>query len=160
MGTLSLDAVTSLGNGRYTVRSQSTASLEYAVDVKAGFCECNVGQNGALCKHQVACAEHSMTALPQVFAATSENRRWLASVAVGQENTPPETFLKGLLEPPPEVEAVGKTTVFPEEREEKTEPPQQVLKIKEKQCLAISEFVAAVQDATEMNIPWQLSPQL
>ena len=80
-------------------------------------------------------------------------------MAVGQENTPPETFLKGLLEPPPEVEAVGKTTVFPEEREEKTEPPQQVLKIKEKQCLAISEFVAAVQDATEMNIPWQLSPQ-
>ena len=150
MGTLSLDAVTSLGNGRYSVRSQSTASLEYAVDVKAGFCECNVGQNGALCKHQVACAEHSMTALPQVFGATSESRRWLASVAVGEENTPPETFFRGLLEPPPEVEAVSKATVLPEERQEETEPPQ-VMKIKEKPCLDISDFVAAVQDATEKH---------
>lgn len=99
MGTLTLELVTPLGNGKYKVKSQSTPSLQYTVDLETGFCECNVGENGSLCKHQAACAEHSMTILPQVFTATSKNRRWLASVAVGEDKTPPESFFRGLLEP-------------------------------------------------------------
>ncbi|XP_045107496.1 uncharacterized protein LOC123502382 isoform X1 [Portunus trituberculatus] len=80
MGTLSLDSVTPLGNGKYKVNSHSTPSLQYTVDLETGFCECNVGENGSLCKHQAACAEHSMTILPQVFTATSKTgsgwRQW------------------------------------------------------------------------------------
>ncbi|KAK3886278.1 hypothetical protein Pcinc_009561 [Petrolisthes cinctipes] len=40
-----------------------------------------------------------MTALPQIFTATRENRRWLVSVAVGGEKTPLVSFFRGLLEP-------------------------------------------------------------
>ncbi|XP_050699733.1 uncharacterized protein LOC126987091 [Eriocheir sinensis] len=103
MGTLSLDAVTPLGGGKFQVASQSKASVQYKVDMQTGFCECVVGQTGSLCKHQAACAEHSMVVLPQVFTATSENRRWLASVAVGEEKTPPASFFEGLLETPKKV---------------------------------------------------------
>ncbi|KAK3880073.1 hypothetical protein Pcinc_015412 [Petrolisthes cinctipes] len=68
--------------------------------METGFCECNVWENGSLCKHQAAC----MTVSPQVFTATNENRWWLASVAVGDDKTPPESFFMGLLEPQLRVE--------------------------------------------------------
>lgn len=98
MATLPLDTVTSQGNGKYTVQSQSTPSLQYEVDLTTGFCKCTVGENGSLCKHQATCADYSMTALPQVFTATTENRWWLAAVAVGEENAPPESFFRRLVE--------------------------------------------------------------
>ena len=83
-----------------------------------------------------------MTAIPQVFTATSENRRGLASVAVGEENTPPETFFRGLLEPPPTVEAATKVAAVPEGEEEQV-APQPVIEIeKQEQCADITEFVA------------------
>lgn len=152
MGTLSFEAVAPLGNGKYTVRSQSTASLQYSVDIEAGFCECNVGQSGSLCKHQAACAEYSMTALPQVFTATSENRRWLASVAVGEENTPPETFFRGLLEPSPAREGVRIVSGVPEEDAIEEMEPHSTKEIEKQQCdVDISEFVAALQAAVEKH---------
>lgn len=96
--TLPLEMVTFQGNGKYRVQSQSTPSLQYDVDLVTGFCECTTGENGSLCKHQAACADYSMTVLPQVFTATTENRRWLASVAVGDEKIQPESFFRGLLQ--------------------------------------------------------------
>ena len=95
---LPLESVTPQGNGKYTVQSQSNPSMKYEVDLISGFCECTVGENGDICKHQATCAELSMTTLPQVFTATPKNRHWLASVAVGTKNAPPEAFFKSLVE--------------------------------------------------------------
>ena len=96
IGTLPPETVTSLGNAKYRVQSESTSSVQYEVDLNTGFCECTAGENGCVCKHQIACAELSMTVLPQMFVSTPANRRWLASIAVGEENVP-EVFFKGLL---------------------------------------------------------------
>ena len=163
MGTLSLDAVIPLGDDKYQVKSQSTAS-HYTVDLQAGFCECTVGENGSLCKHQVACAEYSMTVLPQVFTATSENRRWLASVAVGDANTPPESFFRGLVEPTGQHCSTGSVSdqVEPQVITEEDKEDQLMVNINEdsasaasekdqqmSQCPDIAQFVEAVKNVTE-----------
>lgn len=157
MGRLPTGMVTFQGNGKYTVQSQSVESLQYSVDLEAGFCECNVGENGSLCKHQAACAEYSMTVLPQVFTATSENSRWLASVAVSEDKTPPESFFRGLLEPQQEESDstfpaweqqgsaqdpdLAQDKLLTEEDDNHHEDPQQ--------CADISELVAAFQNVAE-----------
>lgn len=84
--------VKSVSGDLYYVQSQSDKTHEYKVDLSIGMCSCVKGQSGAICKHQIACAEYSITALPQMFVSTSSSRRWLAALAVGQENVPKERF--------------------------------------------------------------------
>ena len=93
-----------------------------------------------------------MTALSQTFSTTSENRRWLASVAVGEENTPPESFFRGLLESQPTVEEEmpsHSTTPKLEEREQDLPMSENDNENCEDQGGYIEEFVAALQTATE-----------
>ena len=63
-------------------------------------CSCVVGGTGAICKHQIAVAEATMTALPQLFVTTHANRRLLAEVALGEMNVP-QDFFRELVEPEP-----------------------------------------------------------
>lgn len=96
MDKLSVDAVQSFGDGKYKVQSQSEPAKEYEVDLNTGMCTCIKGENGAICKHQVACADFSMTVVPQVFIMTSESRQWLVALALGPDNAPNERFFKSL----------------------------------------------------------------
>lgn len=153
--TLPLEMVTFQGNGKYRVQSQSTPSLQYDVDLVTGFCECTAGENGSLCKHQAACADYSMTVLPQVFTATTENRRWLASVAVGDEKVPPEGFFRGLLEPTLEKEETACASPV-QESQESTEiqlmPPEVNVENQDEnphQSPDVGEFVATFQNVVE-----------
>ena len=57
-----------------------------------GMCSCVAGGTGAICKHQIAVAEATMTALPQLFVASIANRKLLAEVALGMGNVPAEIF--------------------------------------------------------------------
>ena len=57
-----------------------------------GMCTCAAGSTGAICKHQVAVAEITMAALPQLFVASIEKRRLLAEVALGRGNVPDNFF--------------------------------------------------------------------
>lgn len=90
--------VKSTGEGLYTVQSQSDQLQYYHVDLTIGMCTCVQGQNGAICKHQIASADYGMTVVPQIFVSTSRNRQWLAALAVGKEHVPKMSFFKGLTE--------------------------------------------------------------
>lgn len=93
---LSVEAVKSFGDGKFSVQSQSEPTREYVVDLTTGMCSCTKGENGAICKHQIACADNSMMVVPQIFVMTSESWQWLAALALGPEKTPKESFFKHL----------------------------------------------------------------
>lgn len=94
VGNVPLDNVTQCDDGVYNVHSETGPSRKYQVDLRVGTCTCPKGATGAVCKHQVTCAEYSMTVIPQVFISTSENRMWLAALAVGKEKTPDIYFFQ------------------------------------------------------------------
>ena len=98
MDTLPLDTVKPLGGGIYHVQSESDSEQVYEVDLNIGICTCIKGNNGAVCKHQVACANHGMTVLPQMLVLNSSTRHWLAVLALGEEKAPTESFFKCLKE--------------------------------------------------------------
>lgn len=98
VGKVSLDAVESLGSVKYQVMGQSNPAQSDEVDITIGMCSCTKGENGVICKHQTACAEHSMTVVPQMFVLNSKNRQWLAVLAIGKEKAPDETFFFNLNE--------------------------------------------------------------
>ncbi|KAK3895449.1 hypothetical protein Pcinc_000791 [Petrolisthes cinctipes] len=86
----------SLASGKYQLKSQSDPTQTYEVDLTSGMCSCVQGENVALCKHQTACGEHSMTVVPQVFVLTSQSLQWMAVLAVGEEKAPKDTFFTNL----------------------------------------------------------------
>ena len=78
-----------------------------------GMCSCVAGETGAVCKHQIAVADATMTALPQLFITSMENRQLLAEVALGEANVPKDIFKELVSEDltaPPEVHATASTT--------------------------------------------------
>ena len=91
-----MEAVISHGEGKFSVQSQTDSSKIYSCDLLIGTCTCIKGENGDICKHQIACAEHGMTVAPQVLVLNSANRRWLAALALGEEHAPDESFFKEL----------------------------------------------------------------
>ncbi|XP_064117882.1 LOW QUALITY PROTEIN: uncharacterized protein LOC135223348 [Macrobrachium nipponense] len=95
---VALDSVELVGNSKYKVQSESDPTIKYDIDLEIGLCSCMQGQTGAICKHQIACAEFSMTAVPQQFLSSSESRHRLAVLAVGQEKVPDVAFFRKLNE--------------------------------------------------------------
>ncbi|XP_064109014.1 uncharacterized protein LOC135217211 [Macrobrachium nipponense] len=95
---VALDSVELVGNSKYKVQSESDPTIKYDVDPEIGLCSCMQGQTGAICKHQIACAKFSMTAVPQQFLSSSESRHRLAVMAVGQEKVPDVAFFRKLNE--------------------------------------------------------------
>lgn len=110
-GDIPGDAVTQLDERGTVFRVQGSTGATHDVDLTVGWCSCVQGNSGGVCKHQVACAEVSMTALPQVSAWSKETRHWLATVALGRDAAPPVEFFAGITE----------TTVEPVEDEESRE---------------------------------------
>lgn len=96
MDTLPLESVKHLGSGIYQVQSESDPEKMYEVDLNIGICTCTKGNNGAICKHQVACANHGMTVLPQMLVLNSSSRHRLAVLALGEEKAPKEFFFSNL----------------------------------------------------------------
>lgn len=113
VGKVSLDSVELLGSGKYQVKSQSDPTQTYEVDLTIGMCSWTQGETGAICKHQTACAEHSMTVVPQMFLLNNKNRHWLAVLAVGIEKAPNETFFLNLRET--DSEELGEVVIEKEE---------------------------------------------
>lgn len=68
----------------FEVMSESKEE-KYFVDMEIGICDCPVGQTGAVCKHQTACAEKYMLHLPQQFKNTLAYRQWLVGIALGRK---------------------------------------------------------------------------
>ncbi|XP_050703227.1 uncharacterized protein LOC126988878 [Eriocheir sinensis] len=83
---------------QFIVKSQSKEQIQYTVDLKIGLCECSTGMTGKVCKHQAACSEQFLLQLPQILENSPENRHWLASIALGNENVPPLDFFVTLKE--------------------------------------------------------------
>lgn len=50
--------------------------------MQIGICDCPVDQTGAICKHQIACADKFMLQLPQELQNTPASRQWLAGSAL------------------------------------------------------------------------------
>lgn len=98
MDTLPLETVKPLGGGIYQVQSENDPEQMYEVDLNIGICTCIKGNNGAICKHQVVCANQGMTVVPQMLLLNSSSRRWLALLALGEEKAPTEDFFKSLKE--------------------------------------------------------------
>ena len=94
-----LQDVTNVGNGIYTVNSQSKRGYQYIVET-AGTCNCPVGVSGAVCKHQVAVAFHCREPLPNCLPATQAQRELLYKIATGKDaNTAlPVGFFKSIHE--------------------------------------------------------------
>lgn len=103
--SISKESITRCNDDQYQfiVKSQSKEQTQYTVDLKTGLCDCSVGMTGQVCKHQVACSEQFLLELPQVFKNSPENRHWLASVALGNDNVPPLDFFATLKENPESV---------------------------------------------------------
>lgn len=70
---------------KFTVKNVCNKDVQYNVDLTSGTCNCAKGQTGDACKHLVNCCEAYLLQLPQDFRSTTENRQWLASVAVGKK---------------------------------------------------------------------------
>lgn len=85
-----------IDESQFLVKSQSEEGQQYTVDLTTGICDCNVGMTGKVCKHQLACAEHFLLQLPQVFRDSPENRQWLAGIVLGKENLPSRDFFDTL----------------------------------------------------------------
>ena len=66
--------------------------FSYTVDISLGMCSCVAGGTGVICKHQIAVAEATMTALPQMFVTSMDNRKMLAEVALGEDKVPDDLF--------------------------------------------------------------------
>lgn len=98
MDTLPLETVKPLGGGIYQVQSESDPEQMYEVDLNIGICTCIRGNNGAICKHQIVCANHGMTVVPQMLVLNSSSRHRLAVLALGDEKAPAEGFFKSLKE--------------------------------------------------------------
>lgn len=96
MDTLPLETVKPLGGGIYKVQSESDPEQMYEVDLNIGICTCIRGNNGAICKHQVVCANQGMTVVPQMLVLNSSSRHRLAVLALGDEKAPAEGFFKPL----------------------------------------------------------------
>ncbi|XP_043240288.1 uncharacterized protein LOC122390904 [Amphibalanus amphitrite] len=86
------------GDGSFKVKGEGDDTQVYDVDLKTGWCSCTKGQTGAVCQHQTACAEHTMTRLPKGYVGTKERLRRLAAVATGEEAAPTEDFFASLFE--------------------------------------------------------------
>ena len=69
-----LFAIRKVDSHKFTVKSQSEENVTYSVDMQIGLCDCSMGQTGAICKHQLACAHEFMMHLPQAFKSTAANR--------------------------------------------------------------------------------------
>lgn len=95
--TIPHESVTHMGDLHYSIKSQSEEGTLYSVDLAIGLCTCNVGENGRVCKHQLAAAEYSATVIPQLVNLTPVNRRWIAGVALGSEKVPSITFFEDLI---------------------------------------------------------------
>lgn len=93
---VSMDALSPLDGNKFQVQSDSNPTETYTVDLSLGMCTCPRGENGATCKHQVACAEYSMTVAPLLFELNIQNRQWLAALAVGKDKIPEEGVFKSL----------------------------------------------------------------
>lgn len=91
-----MEAVKPLGGVIYQVQSESDQEQMYEVDLNIGMCTCIKGNNDAICKHQVVCANYGMTVLPQMLMLNSSSRHWLAVLALGEEKAPAEVFFKAL----------------------------------------------------------------
>ncbi|KAK3892866.1 hypothetical protein Pcinc_003294 [Petrolisthes cinctipes] len=94
-----------------------------------------------------------MTALPQIFTTTSENRWWLASVVVGEEKTPPVSFFRGLLEPQvqrkEESELISSTHTYIETNIQDQPAVMEEDKTSEGDEPDTSKFFAALQNLTD-----------
>ncbi|KAG0724859.1 hypothetical protein GWK47_004911 [Chionoecetes opilio] len=110
VGNLPIGTVTSLGHGKFSVRSQYEPEHVYTVDLTIGICSCIKGENSDICIHQTACADLSMTVEPQAFVSTRESQFWLAVLAVGHEKASDERFLKNLTDVKIEVIESGAQT--------------------------------------------------
>ena len=97
-----------MGRLLFDVKSQSEEGIVYSVDLGIGLCSCTAGENGRVCKHQVAAAEYSATLIPQVLPLTSINRRWIAEVALGLEKVPNISFFEGLMSTAESTETTGR----------------------------------------------------
>ncbi|KAG0723666.1 hypothetical protein GWK47_042248 [Chionoecetes opilio] len=100
--TVPMQSITSLGMKKFLVQSQTNPDESYDVDLSIGMCTCPKGENGAVCKHQAACAEFCLTESPQHFAEKAENLHRLAALAVGDDRNPDEFFFRGLTDEPQE----------------------------------------------------------
>ena len=90
-----VEGISDHGNNVFSVPSESSDDISYLVDLNAGTCECEIGVNGAPCKHQYTLwafnkgISHSF--LP-VF--NKEERKRFAEIAIGDtavnlpQNTP------------------------------------------------------------------------
>lgn len=98
--SISKETITRCNDDQYQfiVKSQSKEQTQYTVDLKTGLCDCSAGMTGKVCKHQVACSEQFLMQLPQILENSPENRHWLASIALGNENIPPLDFFVTLKE--------------------------------------------------------------
>ncbi|KAK3889815.1 hypothetical protein Pcinc_006211 [Petrolisthes cinctipes] len=94
----------------FEVQSESKED-KYFVDMEVGICDCPVGQTGAICKHQTACADKYMLHLPQEFKNIPASRQWLVGIALGRK--PPLDFFTELQEST--VEMVASSVVAGEE---------------------------------------------
>ena len=79
-----LSKIAAIGDKLYKVPSFSDVHISYTVDMNVGICECHVGQNGSVCKHQyllwVSNIESTSNFLP--FLDANERRKY-AEIAIG-----------------------------------------------------------------------------
>ena len=85
-------AISRIDEHHFRVTSDANPPVTYDVVLDLGVCSCKRGVSGGLCEHQTACAHLAMVTLPPAFLRTSENRRWLMCVAVGEDKSPDLNF--------------------------------------------------------------------
>ncbi|XP_043233539.1 uncharacterized protein LOC122387421 [Amphibalanus amphitrite] len=92
--TMNETSITRVDDHHFRVTCESDPNVIYNVAMDLGVCSCPQGQSDGICKHQLACSHVRNMTLPQVFnPMTAENRRWLMSLALGEDKASDAGFV-------------------------------------------------------------------
>jgi hypothetical protein len=74
-----------VNDSTYTVPSASLAETDYTIDVNLGICSCQIGCDGAFCKHQAILHKHLDVVLPNLPPINLQGRYSLGKLALGNK---------------------------------------------------------------------------
>ena len=80
--------VDNVGDGMFTVPSETKPNVKYMIDTSLGACQCPAGKYGAFCKHQAVVWKYFTQCGPSLPPITSSDRHQMAVLAIGNAAKP------------------------------------------------------------------------
>lgn len=121
----------------FQVRVAHTFCIQLMQIAEYGLCACQDGMNGNFCKHQAFIHKEYSIQFPNAPAVSTEDRHFLATVALG-DDCPPVTFFTGFTE-------------FSANCPQPTSESQDIERCNDDNCIAASSTSNTANEACESN---------